>query len=107
MGKGGQPATRLCAPVFRFRSAGGRPGGHGEGGQYNSGAFPLTKPGAILDPIKNTWSTLTPPSFWPFIGDSASAVLPNGKFLVGDKLLTQDALLRSGNPDLDHVGIGG
>ena len=39
------------------------------GGEYNSGAFALTNQGAIFDPVKNTWSTLTPPSFWPFIGD--------------------------------------
>lgn len=77
------------------------------GGEYNSGAFALTNQGAIFDPQKNTWSTLTPPSFWPFIGDSASSVLPNGKFLVGDKLLTQDALLDPATLTWTMSGSGG
>ncbi|MBZ5706880.1 MAG: hypothetical protein LAN63_16135 [Acidobacteriia bacterium] len=63
------------------------------GGEYNNGAFVLTNQGAIYDPKANTWTSLTPPSFWPFIGDSPSVVLPNGKFLVGNKLVKQTAVL--------------
>jgi Kelch motif protein len=63
------------------------------GGEYNNGAFVLTNMGAIYDPKANTWTTLAPPSFWPFIGDSPSAVLPDGKFLVGNKLVKQTAYL--------------
>ena len=63
------------------------------GGEYNNGAFVLTNMGAIYDPKANTWTSLAPPSFWPFIGDSPSAVLPNGKFLVGNKLVKQTAIL--------------
>jgi hypothetical protein len=63
------------------------------GGEYNFGAFALTNMGAIFDPTTNTWTPLTPPTFWSNIGDSPSAVLPNGKLLVGDKLITGDALL--------------
>ena len=63
------------------------------GGEYNFGSFVLTNLGAIYDPIANTWTSLTPPSFWPFIGDSPSAVLPNGKYLVGNKLVRQTAEL--------------
>jgi hypothetical protein len=63
------------------------------GGEYNNGAFVLTNQGSIYDPVANTWTPLTPPSFWGFIGDSPSAVLPNGKFLVGNKLVKQFAML--------------
>jgi len=63
------------------------------GGEYNFGSFVLTNLGAIYDPTANTWTSLTPPSFWPFIGDSPSAVLANGKYLVGNKLVRQTAVL--------------
>ena len=61
------------------------------GGEYNNGAFALTNQGAIYDPKANTWTSITPPSFWDFIGDSPSVVMPNGKFLVGNKLVRQTA----------------
>ncbi|HZQ22331.1 MAG TPA: hypothetical protein VFA89_05980 [Terriglobales bacterium] len=57
-----------------------------EGGEYNFGNFSLTNQGAIYDPQKNAWTTVQPPSQWGFIGDSPSVVLPNGKYLIGDKL---------------------
>jgi hypothetical protein len=63
------------------------------GGEYNFGSFALTNQGAIYDPNLNKWTSLTPPSFWPFIGDSPSVVLPNGKYLVGNKLVKQLAVL--------------
>ncbi len=63
------------------------------GGEYNNGAFALTNQGAIYDPAANTWTTLTPPSGWSYIGDSPSLVLPNGHFIVGNKLTKQMAEL--------------
>lgn len=63
------------------------------GGEYNNGNFDLTNQGAIYDPSTATWTTLAPPSFWPWIGDSPSVVLPNGKYLVGNKLVRQGAML--------------
>ena len=63
------------------------------GGEYNNGAFTLTNQGAIYDPAANTWTTLAPPKTWSYIGDSPAAVLPNGKFLVGNKLTRQVAAL--------------
>jgi hypothetical protein len=63
------------------------------GGEYNNGTFTLTNLGAVYDPKANTWTSLTPPSFWPFIGDSPSTILPNGQFLVGNKLVKQTAVL--------------
>ena len=56
------------------------------GGEYNFGNFVLTNLGAIYDPVANTWTSLQPPTGWDFIGDSPSVVVPNGKFVVGNKL---------------------
>jgi hypothetical protein len=56
------------------------------GGEYNFGAFTLTNLCAIYNPVTKTWTNLAPPSFFPYIGDSPSVVLPNGKYLLGDKL---------------------
>src|SRR5450755_259696 len=60
-----------------------------EGGEYNFGNFTLTNLGAIYDPIKNTWTSVTPPKGWSYIGDSPSLVLPNGNYLIGNKLTKQ------------------
>jgi hypothetical protein len=64
-----------------------------EGGEYNNGAFTLTNLGAIYDPTANTWTSVAPPKNWSYIGDSPALVLPNGKFLVGNKLTRQMAVL--------------
>src|SRR5580692_2051904 len=56
-----------------------------EGGEYNNGVFAFTNLGAVYDPVKDTWTKQKPPAGWGFIGDSPSAVLPNGKFLLGSK----------------------
>lgn len=63
------------------------------GGEYNNGNFALTNLGAIYDPKANTWTSVAPPTGWKNIGDSPSAVLPNGKFLIGNKLTRQMRLL--------------
>lgn len=63
------------------------------GGEYLNGNFTLTNLGAIYDPAKNTWTSLPAPKAWPYIGDSPSAVLPNGLFLVGNKLAKSMAAL--------------
>jgi hypothetical protein len=59
------------------------------GGEYNNGNFTLTNLGAIYDPVANTWTPLPAPKNWTYIGDSPSVVLPNGKFIVGNKLTKQ------------------
>lgn len=68
-----------------------------EGGEYSScGAdFTLTNQGAIYDPTTNTWTTMTPPKGWNYIGDSPSVVLPNGDYVIGNKLTKQ---MRELNP---------
>src|SRR5258708_21517847 len=63
------------------------------GGEYNNGNFPLTNLGAIYDPAVNKWTSVAPPANWSYIGDSPALVLPNGKFLVGNKLTQQMAAL--------------
>jgi len=57
-----------------------------EGGEYNYGNFTLTNQGAIFDPVANTWTSVTPPKGWNYIGDSPSVVLPDGDFAIGNKL---------------------
>lgn len=64
-----------------------------EGGEYNFGSFSFTNLGEVYDPVANTWTPLTPPSGWDYIGDSPSAVLPNGKFIIGRKFDMQMAEL--------------
>ncbi len=56
-----------------------------EGGEYNNNVFAFTNLGAVYDPVKDTWTKQKPPAGWGFIGDSPSAVLPNGHYLLGSK----------------------
>jgi hypothetical protein len=63
------------------------------GGEYNNGVFAFTDQCAIFDPVADTWTTVTPPSGWDYIGDSPAVVLPNGQFLVGRKFDTRMAAL--------------
>ena len=56
------------------------------GGEYNNGGFALTNLAAIYDPKKDTWTALGHPKGWSYIGDSPSAVLPDGRYVVGRKL---------------------
>ena len=56
-----------------------------EGGEYNNNQFAFTNMGAVYDPVKDTWTMQNPPQGWGFIGDSPSAVLPNGHYLLGSK----------------------
>jgi len=63
------------------------------GGEYNNGNFALTPMGAVYDPVANSWTQLAPPPGWLNIGDSPSAVLPDGRFILGRKLDEQMAAL--------------
>jgi hypothetical protein len=64
-----------------------------EGGEYNFGNFTLTNLGAVYNPKTNVWTALQPPPGWSFIGDSPSSVLPDGTFLIGNKLVKNVAAL--------------
>jgi hypothetical protein len=76
------------------------------GGEYNFGNFTLTNLGAIYDPVANTWTSLAPPAGWNFIGDSPSAVMPDGKFLVGNKLDMRVAVLNPATLTWTALGSG-
>jgi hypothetical protein len=65
------------------------------GGEYNFGNFTLTNLGAVYDPVANTWTSLAAPKNWSYIGDSPALVLPEGDFVVGNKLTKQ---MRELNP---------
>jgi hypothetical protein len=78
-----------------------------EGGEYTGYwfDFTLTNQGAIYDPVADVWTSVAPPAFFgdlspsrviwaPHpIGDAASVVLPNGTFMLQDKMSKQAALL--------------
>jgi hypothetical protein len=89
-----------------------------EGGEYSNYEydFTLTNQGAIYDPVADTWTMVPPPpffvdlypprdSFAPHpIGDSASVVLPNGTFMLADKMSRQAALLNLKNLTWKETG---
>ncbi|HVN03286.1 MAG TPA: kelch repeat-containing protein, partial [Bryobacteraceae bacterium] len=77
------------------------------GGEYNYGTFVLTNKAAIYDPVQNSWTALGHPSGWANIGDSPSVVLPNGYFLIGDKLTTSMAFLNPATLTWKVVGSTG
>src|SRR5256885_2309159 len=56
------------------------------GGEYLNGNFAFTNKSALYDPVTNKWKDITPPRrILPYIGDSPATVLPDGRFLVGEK----------------------
>lgn len=63
------------------------------GGEYIEQTFTLSNKGAIFDPVTDTWTSLPPPPRWGYIGDSPSVVLPDGNFMIGDKLNQNMAIL--------------
>jgi hypothetical protein len=66
------------------------------GGEYNTPGnydLQLVNLGAVYNPVANTWTKLGHPKGWKWIGDSPSSVLPNGRYLVGQKLSDRDAYL--------------
>jgi hypothetical protein len=78
-----------------------------EGGEYSGYEeyFTLTNQGAIYDPVTDIWTSVPAPPFFVDlyppraafapnpIGDSPNVVLPNGTFMLGDKMSRQAALL--------------
>ncbi len=54
-----------------------------EGGEYNFGNFAESTQGAIYDPVANSWTTVSPPAGWTFMGDSPGVVLADGTFMLG------------------------
>jgi hypothetical protein len=63
------------------------------GGEYNQNQYQLpfapsglTNMSAIYDPVADSWTMIAPPPGVAYIGDSPSAVLPDGSFVFGRKL---------------------
>jgi len=79
------------------------------GGEYSNcgGSFTLTNQSAIYDPKANTWTMVAPPKGWYDIGDSPSAVLPNGMFLLGRKTNKDMAVLDPATLKWTEVGSTG
>jgi hypothetical protein len=55
-----------------------------EGGEYNGGNSAWTDKGALYDPVKNSWTSVNPPSGWSTIGDAESVILPNGTYMLAN-----------------------
>ena len=79
------------------------------GGEYsNCGAqFTLTNQSAIYDPRADKWTMVAPPKGWYDIGDSPSAVLPNGMYLLGRKTNKDMAVLDPTTLKWTEVGSAG
>ncbi len=78
-----------------------------EGGEYNFGSFSFTNQGEVYNPLTNQWTPLTPPAGWDYIGDSPSAVMPNGRFLIGRKFDMQMAELDPATMTWTALGSSG
>ena len=85
------------------------------GGEYNydpgspsqNYQLQLTNKAAVYDPVSQKWTAIGHPKKWDWIGDSPSTVLPNGNYLVGDKLHTWDAYLNPKTLTWKKVGSKG
>jgi hypothetical protein len=68
-----------------------------EGGEFNNLGTGDTTLGAIYSPFTNKWTPVNPPAGWSRIGDAASVVLPNGKFMLANccDIPAQAALLNA------------
>jgi hypothetical protein len=54
------------------------------GGEYNSCGAVWSNKGALYDPQKNSWTSVTAPSGWSTIGDAESVMLPNGTYMLAN-----------------------
>jgi hypothetical protein len=64
------------------------------GGEYNgSDGGVWTTKGAIYDPVKNKWTSVTPPTGWTTIGDAQSTLLDDGTYMLANCCNTDEATL--------------
>lgn len=54
------------------------------GGEYNNCSADWENKGALYDPVKDSWTSVTSPSGWSTIGDAESAILPDGTYLLAN-----------------------
>ena len=76
------------------------------GGEYNFFHGAETNLGAIYDPIADTWTSVSPPSWLSEIGDASSVVLANGTYMLSNCCLTSEALLNEGSMTWTMTGAG-
>ena len=63
------------------------------GGEYVAGLGQVeTNACEMFDPVSATWTSISPPAGWKRIGDAACAVLPDGRFLMGNIDDTRSAI---------------
>jgi hypothetical protein len=62
------------------------------GGEYNFCNADWTNLGALYDPAKNSWTSVTAPSGWSHIGDAESVILPDGTYMMADCCSSENAL---------------
>ena len=53
------------------------------GGEASTAGI-MTNRCEVYDPLTDTWTDVPPPSGWGRVGDAASAVLPDGRVLIGN-----------------------
>jgi hypothetical protein len=82
-----------------------------EGGEYN-GTSPegvWTDLGAIYNPAKNSWRSVSPPPGWENIGDAQSDVLANGTFMLSQacqNCLSENFTLTTDDALFNASGLG-
>lgn len=54
------------------------------GGEYNVCGSGESTAGSLYDPVKDSWTSVTPPSGWSDIGDADSIILPNGTYMLAE-----------------------
>src|SRR4051812_9115489 len=91
--------SELHAPLLRLRCALGRTSHHRRRGvqcpNQTCGPPTFQTQGAIYNPVSNTWTAVSPPAGWKFIGDAMAVVLSNGVFMLADCCENKIALLNA------------
>lgn len=56
------------------------------GGEYNTNCTTKdwTTDGALYDPVADSWTSVSPPNGWNFVGNAQSIILPNGTYMLAD-----------------------
>jgi hypothetical protein len=66
------------------------------GGEYNAGVSAETTLGAMYYARANRWRSVAAPPGWASVGDAASVVLPNGKFMLANCCSRDEAIATVG-----------
>jgi hypothetical protein len=68
------------------------------GGEYDNCNGVWTTKGALYDPVKDSWTSVSPPSGWSTIGDAQSVMLQDGTYMLANCCTNKAALASiSGN----------